>query len=159
MVVQSQVFTSCCHLGLTNSPRLLPGFAPHDPRSLGLCMFLSGLVNGRAGLASQQWPRPDAFGSGPAALRPAPVCTAAAIFGHDGDYPHPASRLSHPLQLCGVCGALPCAAAWGEASIQAGTRLGKPQGRELQVYVGLELGIYLVTSGAVAKRGQIEGHI
>lgn len=28
-------------MGLTNSPGLLPGFAPHDPRSVGLCMSLS----------------------------------------------------------------------------------------------------------------------
>lgn len=59
----------------------------------------------------------------PAAVRPAPVCAPAAVLGDDGDHPDPPGGLPHPLQLRGVCGALPCAPARGEARLQAGIGL------------------------------------
>lgn len=59
----------------------------------------------------------------PAAVRPAPVCAPAAVLGDDGDHPDPPGWLPHPLQLRAVRGALPRAAAGGEARLQAGTGL------------------------------------
>lgn len=60
----------------------------------------------------------------PAAVRPAPVCAPAAVLRDDGDHPDPPGWLPHPLQLRGVCRAVPRAAARSEARLQAGTGLG-----------------------------------
>ena len=114
----------------TAEPRLVP------PLLLICCVTLAsrGLCLGpgkyRAGLASQREP-PALTPLAPclAAVRPAPVCAPAAVLGDDGDHPNPPSRLSHPLQLRGVRGAVPSAAAWREAGLQAGTELGAWAGR------------------------------
>lgn len=113
----------------TAEPRLVP------PLLLICCVTLAsrGLCLGpgkyRAGLASQREP-PTLTPLSPclAVIRPAPVCAPAAVLGDDGDHPNPPSRLSHPVQLRGVCGAVPSPAARREAGLQAGTELGASAG-------------------------------
>ena len=90
--------------------------------SQDLCL---GSGKHRAGLVSQREPSAlTILAPCLTAVRPAPVCAPAAVLGHDGDHPHPPSRLPHPLQLRGVCGAVPSVAAWREAGLQAGTQAG-----------------------------------
>ena len=108
---------------------LQPGCGP--PLLLLCCVALAslglrlGLGRHRAGLASPQGPPAlTPLALGPAAVRPAPVRAPAAVLRDDGDHPHPPGRLPHPLQLRGVRGAVPSAAARREASLQAGAGLG-----------------------------------